>query len=104
MKHFRVKNSIILFIGIALLVVVAISMTACSPQLSVDNLYPAVAVVEEVNHDSDFVYCLDYNGEAWCFDGAEDWFAGDIVAMLVYDNGTDDRIVSVRYAGSVAVG
>ena len=111
MKHFRTRNSIILFFGIALLIIVAIASTSCmknDAQLSVDNLYPHAAVVVEVDDVGDCVYVSDYNGEIWMFYGAEDWTIGDIAAMIIDDCGTPevagDKIVSVRYCGSVSVG
>ena len=58
MKHFRTRNSIILFFGIALLVIVAIASTSCmknNAQLSVDNLYPHAAVGVEVDDVGDYV-------------------------------------------------
>ncbi len=111
MKHFRTRNSIILFFGIALLVIVAIASTSCmknNAQLSVDNLYPYAAVEVEVDGVGDCVYASDYNGEVWMFYGAEDWMIGDIAAMMIDDCGTPevagDKIVSVLYCGSIAVG
>ena len=111
MKHFRTRNSIILFFGIALLVIVAIASTSCiknDAQLSVDNLYPHAAVVVEVDDVGDCVYASDYNSEVWMFYGAEDWMIGDIAAMIIDDCGTPevagDKIASVRYCGSIAVG
>lgn len=111
MKHFRTRNSIILFFGIALLVIVAIASTSCvknNAQLAVDNLYPHATVVFEVDDVGDCVYASDYNGEVWMFYGAEDWMIGDIVAMIIDDCGTPevagDKIVSVRCCGSIAVG
>ena len=111
MKHFRTRNSIILFFGIALFIIVAIASTSCTKndaQLSVDNLYPHAAVVVEVDDVGDCVYVSDYNGEIWMLYGAEDWMIGDVVAMTMEDNGTDriddDEIIQARYCGSIAVG
>ena len=111
MGHYRTKNVIIFFFGIAFLVIVAVAMTSCGKneaQPSVDNIYPAVSIVVEVDGDGDMVFTQDFNGGIWCFYGAEDWFVGDIVAMLVYDNETetvkDDIIVDQRFAGSITVG
>ena len=111
MKHFRTRNSIILFFGIALLIIVAIASTSCmknDAQLSVDNLYPHSAVVVEVDDVGDCVYSSYYNCEVWMFYVAEDWMIGDIAAMIIDDCGTPEvagnKIVSVRYCGSIAVG
>ena len=42
------------------------------------------------------------------FYGAEDWMIDDIAAMIIDDCGTPevagDKIASVRYCGSIAVG
>ena len=77
-------------------------------QPSVDNLYPHAAVVVEVDDVGDCVYASDYNGEVWMFYGAEGWMIGDIAAMIIDDCGTPevagDKIVSVHYCGSIAVG
>lgn len=106
--HFRTRNSIILFFGIALLFIVALSLTSCGSQLTVAHEYPAAFNVHRIDPDTDLVYCADCYGNVWCFRGAGGWLLGDIVAAIVDSRGTDDicddRIVSVRYAGSIAVG
>lgn len=167
MVNHRTKNAIIIFAGIALLIIVAVALTSCvkkddgadddrtfvyvykninyctlydkdtgvmyaysphgsitplynpdgslriydedyTPQPSVDNFYATAAVITGIDKTMDYVFCEDYNGTGWGFCGIEDWEMGDIVAILVDDNGTDniydDNIVSVRYAGAVSVG
>ena len=67
MKHFRTRNSIILFFGIALLIIVAIASTSCvknDAQPAVDNLYPHTAVVVEVDDVGDCVYAKEYRRSA----------------------------------------
>ena len=73
MKHFRTRDSIILFFGIALIIIGAIASTSCmknDAQLSVDNLYPHAAVVVEVDDVGDCVYASEYNGEVSIFYGS----------------------------------
>ena len=45
----------------------------------------------------------DFNGNIWIFEGIEDWFIGDICAMMMDNNGTDiiydDIIISVQCCG-----
>ena len=69
------------------------------------ELYPATAMVYRVNQESDLVYCKECNGVIWAFSGVEDWTEGDLVSMIMDDNGTeliyDDIIVQVRYGGYV---
>ena len=68
-------------------------------------MYPACGIVIEIDEENDLVMVEDFNGDIWIFEGIEDWFIGDICAMMMDDNGTDtiydDIIVSVRYRGWV---
>ena len=67
------------------------------------NLYPHAGIVTEVNYAEDVVTVQDGAGNLWRFDGAEDWGVGDLAALLMNDNGTedirDDSILLVRYGG-----
>ena len=72
-----------------------------------NSQYARVAVVVKVNRKTDTVTCKDYTGNLWKFKGCEDWEKGDVVGMLMNDNGTpnklkDDKIVNVRYNGNLA--
>lgn len=69
--------------------------------------YAKVAIVIKVNHKTNVVTCKDYTGNLWKFKGCEDWMIGDIVGMVMNDNGTpnklkDDKIVNVRYNGTLS--
>ena len=85
-------------IAITLLLVVLAS-TACA------ELYPMTAVVTKLDRELDLVYCTEFNGMIWAFEGVEDWDVGDIVSMIMADNGTeqviDDIIVQTRYSGYI---
>ena len=68
--------------------------------------YPGCGIVEAVDHESDTVTIITPDGNLWQFDGAEDWFPGDICAVTFRDAGIpgniyDDEIVAVRYIGYV---
>ena len=66
-------------------------------------IYPLAGIVTEVNYAEDVVTVQDGAGNLWRFDGAEDWQTGDLAALLMNDNGTedirDDSILLVRYGG-----
>lgn len=68
-----------------------------------NHIYSLTTVVKYVDYGYDKVYCEDFNGEVWCFNGCEDWMEGNIASMVMYDNGTsiiyDDEIISIRYCG-----
>lgn len=68
-----------------------------------NHIYSLTTVVEYVDYDHDKVYCKDFNGEVWCFNGCEDWIEGDIASMVMFDNGSkiiyDDEIISIKYCG-----
>lgn len=62
------------------------------------NLYVMRAAVAQI--DKDLVICEDTNGEAWSFEGADEWAKDDEVILLMNDNNTeeiyDDEIIDVR--------
>lgn len=66
------------------------------------GIYPKTAMVFDV--DEDLVSCKDYCGNVWQFySDAGDWKTGELVSLLMCDNGTrdisDDVILDVQYAG-----
>lgn len=67
------------------------------------ELYPACGIVVEIDEENNLVMVEDFNGDIWIFEGIEDWFIGDICAMMMDNNGTDiiydDIIISVRCCG-----
>lgn len=67
------------------------------------HIYPMSGIVTEVNRQEDRVVVTDSIGNEWEFDGAENWHTGDIAAMIMEDNGTeeiyDDEIIDVQYDG-----
>ena len=65
--------------------------------------YPTCGIVVEINEEENLVFVEDFNGNVWAFEGIEDWFIGDICAMIMDDMDTetiyDDEIVMVRCCG-----
>lgn len=67
------------------------------------DLYSLTTVVCDFDYENDLVYCEDFNGEVWCFEGIEDWVLGDIASFVMYNHKTpiiyDDEIINVKYCG-----
>ena len=65
------------------------------------HYYPATMIVDEIV--SDVVYVSTETGHVYAYTGASDEEVGEIMSVLMHDNGTpivtDDRIVEVRYSG-----
>lgn len=70
-----------------------------------NHIYPACAVVVALDRENDLVTVQDAVSFQWQFSGVEDWYIGDIAALLMYDNGTpsirDDEIVDAKFSGTV---
>lgn len=77
-----------------------ILLTACAPK-STSTIYPKSGYVIEVDRESDTITFVDNMGEAWTFNGAEDWAKGDGIAVIMDTMGTesiyDDEIIEIRY-------
>lgn len=67
------------------------------------NLYPKSGTVIYVDKDGDVILIEDLAGHRWLYGGAEDWLEGDMVSMIMNNNGTekikDDEIVKIQYEG-----
>ena len=91
-----------------LMMIRGLTVEAKTPTYNLDNLYGKTAMVYELDRTMDIVYVVDCNGEAWTFEGCEDYELGDYVSMIMYDNGTqsiyDDIIMKVQYSGYSAEG
>ena len=72
----------------------------------VNHFYPETAIVTAIDYKTDIVTATCPGGIMWEFYGCGDYSEGDIVRMLMYDNGTpndiqDDQIKIVWYAGTI---
>lgn len=76
-----------------------------------ETYYPALAVVTEINTETDCVTIMTLpDGNLWDFSGVEDWSAGDLAVCIFSDNETpyyleDDVLMPTenrtRYVGYV---
>ncbi len=70
-----------------------------------NTIYPTTAVITDINEQNDIVTMSTASGLVYQFEGIEDYYTGDLVACLMFDNGTpdnvrDDIILSHRYTGT----
>ena len=90
------KEKLLIFLAVAVIMTAPLTVSA--------DYYPSCGIVTEI--EGDVVIYTEFNGNMFSFLGAEDWEMGDIVAVIMDDNGTqivtDDEIVSVRYCGYTA--
>ena len=69
-------------------------------------IYPAAAVVTAVDYERDVVTVERASGLfSYEFEGVEDLMVGDLMALVMYSNGTphtiaDDIVISARYSWS----
>ena len=69
------------------------------------RLYAETGIIVETDAKQDLVTVECVNGNLFSFYGIEDYEEGDLVGMLMSNNGTgtvyDDVILSTNYVGSV---
>lgn len=98
----RIRN---LIIGLAgLCASAAILVSASETSKSGANTYPKTTICLAVNHQTEVVTVTDCNGTEWQFSGCQDFEEGDLIALIMNDNGTpdniwDDTVVTARYSG-----
>lgn len=68
------------------------------------NLYPKSAVITYIDKDTDLVLIEDFFGNRFLFDDADEWMVGDMVGLIMDNNGTpedltDDEILAISYEG-----
>lgn len=97
----KAKN---LFIGLAGLCVSSAILVYGSVKEPAKATYPKTTVCLAVNRQTDVVTVADCNGTEWKFSGCQDFEEGDLIALIMNDNGTqnyiwDDTVVTARYSG-----
>lgn len=84
-----------------LIIILAIVIIAYTCSCGKSTLYPETGKVVEICNDE--VVVETSTGNLFAFYGAEDWFVGDIVSMIMDSCGTteitDDMIIAVKYSG-----
>lgn len=72
--------------------------------VAVEGYYPEVGKIVKVDEKNDIVYVQTALGHVFSFYGIEDLYVGDLLGMLMKDNGTeivyDDEIVDITYRGT----
>lgn len=91
-----------MFIKIATLLAMMASLNGVPAQNH--SVYIRTMRVIEINYDTDVVTCVDAIGEAWEFEGCEDYATNDLVSCLMDTMGTedsiyDDAILFTNYTG-----
>lgn len=102
----RVASAIVVCFGLLVSALVWFKYLDTTAEAEVvHEIYPTSAIVTEVTDD--FVTITDFEGRMWQFyDDCEDWMAGDICAVIMDNNGTnetvyDDIVLKTRYCGYV---
>lgn len=97
-KRIWIAN-LILAIVIILMMILPFKANANTP-----NNYPNAGIITELDTENDIVYFTDFSGNIWSFYGIEDLLEGDIIAVIMAEQGKpnyiyDDEVVDVRYIG-----
>lgn len=71
-----------------------------------NNFNSVVAMVTEINEESNLITVTCSNGNMFSFyNEKEDWCCGDLCSLIMYNKGTDivydDAVVDVKYGGFV---
>ena len=98
----KIAQIVIVFAMVVAIIAASFKVEAAAIEA---KFYPDAGVVTKVDHKTDTVEVTMLNGNIFAFYGSEDWWNGDIVAMILSDNGTetviDDAIINVKYSGHV---
>lgn len=101
----RIRNLIIGLAGLctSAAILVLASETATTKSSTI-TMYPKATICLAVNRQTDVVTVADCNGTKWTFTGCQDFEEGDLIALIMSDNGTpdtiwDDEILTARYSG-----
>lgn len=83
-----------------------IELAAVITLLSHGIIYPSTMVITHVDYFTDTVVIENATGFRYHFEGVEDLVPGDVVSVVMYNNGTpwnieDDEVISARYSGFV---
>ncbi len=79
----------------------ALATVGTAALIATNSLYPAAMEITEIS--GDVVTMETATGYTYTMTGSEDYMEGDLVSLIMFDNGTevitDDIIVSARYSG-----
>lgn len=94
-------------IMVALTFIIVFSILVCGILFYKQHeVYAKSTIVVNVDYKNDIVTVEDFGGFLWQFVGCEDWVEGDICAVIMDNNRTeetifDDFIISTNYCGWV---
>ena len=82
----------------------AVASNATETRPGTVNLYAKTVICTGVYPATDTVLSVDCNGTRWSFSGVQDFEEGDLIALVMSDNGTpetiyDDPVLCATYAG-----
>ena len=101
----RTKNLIIGLAAVATLAAFTVSANETNAtKPGTITMYPKTTICLAVNHQANAVTVADCNGTEWTFGGCQDFEKGDLIALIMNNNGTpdtiwDDTVVTARYSG-----
>lgn len=81
-------------------------VTDAKPIKKKSQMYPECGVIIKIDKRRNTVTFQTQNGNMFAFYGTEDFLVGDLVAVIMDDNGTpkvsDDKIMDVKYSGYIS--
>lgn len=102
-KEAAITNVVIVIIMFLLMQAAYLKGERAGTEKVLSHVYPLSGIVTKVDQQKDRVIVTDAIGNKWEFNGIEDWQEGDITAMIMYDNRTeeiyDDKIIDIHYIG-----
>lgn len=83
-----------------------IELAAVIALLANGVIYPSTMIVTHVDCFTDSVVVENSTGFVYSYFGVEDIIPGDVVSVVMYNNGTpwtieDDQVISARYSGFI---
>lgn len=101
----RIRNLIIGLAGLCASAAILVSASETNTtKPGTITMYPKTTICLAVNRQTDTVTVADCNGTEWQFSGCRDFEEGDLIALIMSDNGTpetilDDKVLTARYSG-----
>lgn len=94
---------LIAFVLVFFLSLTVVGCSSTTPDETVSHEYPDCGLIIGFDFTADLVIYQTQNGNIFSFHGIDDFFVGDLVAVIMNDAGTpevkDDIVVNVRYVG-----
>lgn len=102
-KKAAITNVIIVIIMFLLVQAAYLKGERIGTEKVLNRVYPLSGIVTKIDQQKNCVIVTDATGNKWEFNGVEDWQEGDVAAMIMDDNKTeeiyDDKIIDIHYIG-----